>query len=1041
MDRTTLLEALARTRTIHDVRRLFAGLGYAPDDRDEDGLGCVVARWRGFHVIASSAPASAGASGAARSDGGGARAIARVMAHRLALTSRRALAVSWSAAELVLAAPRVGAAGIAPLLVVPLGAPPPLALQLLADLAPRPRHTGLAHALRVAELLGTERAGERFFRIFRVMLERMAASLGARGSTADRRALALIALTRVLFLYFVQAKGWLDGRPDYLPTLLDDALARGRPFHRQVLLPLFFGTLNRPPRERSSRSAPGAVPYLNGGLFEPHPVERRLAGAHFPNALWRDAFDGLFQKFCFCVREADEVGAVAPDMLGHVFERVMDADERHATGTFYTPESVVRQVVDAAIETALAGAAALTPKTARRLLAGGDLAAPAAHAARAALRSLRVLDPAVGSGAFLLGALERLTDLRCRLEAGGDRAGRARLRREILRDNLFGVDRNPIAVRLTELRLWLAIVAEDPTTDIARVAPLPNLDGVVRQGDSLLDPLTAARVLCGAAALPASATTAAVAAARTGLFQTRGAAHEALSRTLRAAESRLAADLLARARAGVHHALRDLASSAASRDLFGRRAGLSPAQRARSTALRERRAELRRAATALCEGTVPFFAFEVHAPDAMAGGGFSIVLGNPPWVRAERLPPDTCRALTARFRWWRAAPGRGYGHLPDLSVAFLERSFELVRDDGAVAMLLPSKIASAAYGQTARTHLVKETTLTYLHRVPARQAAAFGATTYPLALVARKRPAPKNHAVRLDFVQSPALPQRTLAAPGPWVLVPDHARAAVARFLEGGAPLTELCPPLLGVKTGANALFLGRVLAQRGALARVGLDGGEVEIETALLRPVVRGRGVRPFCARAAQVIVWAYAGATPLERLPPAAGAYFASRAARLRARTDYAGGPAWSVFRVPAGLAGHRVVWSDIARRPAAVVLDATPLSSAIPINSCYVARAPDRASALAIAAVLNSTWAWAVARVTADEAQSGYRRMNARVIGHVPLPPAAARAALADLATRAHRSEYADQDELDATVADAFGLTRADRDALRRLVAHRG
>ena len=1027
INRTTLLEALGRSRTIHDVGRLFVSLGYAPEERGEGELGHVVARWRGFHVLATPATDP--------------REAARATAQRLALACRRALAVGCGPTELALAAPRVGAAGITPLLVVPIHAPPPLSLQLLAELAPRPQHSGLAHALRVAELLGTERAGERFFRIFRVTLERMAASLGRRGSAADRRAVALIALTRVLFLYFVQAKGWLDGRPDYLPALLDDALARRRDFHRQVLLPLFFGALNRPAGERSRRTTPGAIPYLNGGLFEPHPVERRLAGGCFPNALWRDAFDGLFQRFRFCVREADEVGAVAPDMLGHVFERVMDADERHATGTFYTPESVVRQIVDAAIETAMAGTAGLPQETARHLVAGGSLPPSAAGIALVALRGLRVLDPAVGSGAFLLGALDRLTELRCRLHAQAQRLARCRLRREILRDNLFGVDLNPIAVRLAELRLWLAVVADDPTTDIPQVAPLPNLDGVLRQGDSLLDPLTAARLLCGSGAPPSRALAAAVAVARTGMFETRGPAHATVARRLRAAELRLAAELLAQARVAVHHGLRDLAASAASRDLFGRRGGLSPAQRARCEALRERRAELRSAAAALRDGAVPFFAFEVHAPEAMTEGGFSVVLGNPPWVRAERIPPATCRALGARFRWWRAAAGRGYRHLPDLSVAFLERSFELVREGGAVALLLPSKIASAAYGQTARTHLVKEATLTYLHRVPATQATAFGATTYPLAVVARKQPPAKDHMVGLEFDQPPSLPQHGLAAPGPWILVPDRARAAVARFLGAGTPLAEVCPPVLGVKTGANELFLGRALDLTGALGRVALDGSEVELEAALLRPVLQGRGIRPFRARATRVMVWGYVGAAPLEQLPPAAGAYFAARAARLRARTDYRSGPPWSVFRVPAALAGHRVVWSDIARRPAAVVLDDTPLSNAIPINSCYVARAPDRAVALAIAAVLNTTWAWAAAHVTADEARGGYHRMNARVIGQIPLPPAGARGALAELAGRAHRAEHADQDELDDTVANAFGLTAADRDALRRVLPHRG
>jgi hypothetical protein len=1025
-DRTTLLQALGRTRTVSDVGRLFVTLGYAPDDRGDDGPGHVVARWRGFHVVAAAAADP--------------RTTARALAQRLALAPRRALAVSCGSGELVLAAPRMGAAGVTPLLVLPLANPPSLSLQVLAELVPRPQHTGLAHALRVAALLGTERAGERFFRIFRVMLERMAASLGRHGSAGDRRAAALIALTRVLFLYFVQAKGWLDGRPDYLPALLDDALARGRQFHRQVLLPLFFGTLNRPPGERLSRYALGTVPYLNGGLFEPHPVERRLRGGCFPNALWRDAFDELFQRFRFCVREADEINAVAPDMLGHVFERVMDVDERHATGTFYTPESVVRQIVDAAIETALGGGTGLPPETVRCLVAGGPVPPAAARTALAALRRLRVLDPAAGSGAFLLGALDRLTELRCRLEGHGDRGARCRVRREILRDNLFGVDLNPVAVRLAELRLWLAIVADDPTTDIAHVAPLPNLDGVLRQGDSLLDPLTAARVLCGALAPPACATAVAVTAARTGMFQTRAQAHATVARRLRVAALARAGYVLAGARAAVRHGLRDLAAGAASRDLFGRRGGLSATQRARYEALRQRRDELRGAARALRDGTVPFFAFEVHAPETMADGGFSIVLGNPPWVRAERMAPATCAALESRFRWWRASPGRGYSHLPDLSVAFLERCFELARTGGAVALLLPSKLASAAYGQVARTHMVREATLTYLHRVPSSQAADFGATTYPLALVARKQPPAKHHAVRLDFAQRSSLPQDALTPPGPWILVPDPVRAAVARFLEGGAPLADVCPPLLGVKTGANRFFLGRMLHCHGPLARVALDGREVDLEATLLRPVVQGRGVRPFAARSTRVIVWAYAGLAPLERLPPAAARYFTARMGPLAARSDHRGGLPWSVFRVPAGLAGHRVVWSDIARRPVGVVLDETPLSNAIPINTCYVARAPDRGSALAIAAVLNTTWAWATAQVTADEAQGGYRRMNARVIGRMPFPPVHARAALAQLAARAHRVEHADQDDLDDAVADALGLATTHRDALRHLVAHR-
>src|SRR5262249_22320752 len=129
------------------------------------------------------------------------------------------------------------------------------------------------------------------------VLESMATSLPGARPPAERRVAALLPLTRVLFLYFVQAKGWLDGRPDYLRRLLDASLSRRKHFHRAALHPLFFGTLNRKPADRKATHKLGRIPYLNGGLFEPHPVERRAGPVLFSNELWRGAFDGLFERF------------------------------------------------------------------------------------------------------------------------------------------------------------------------------------------------------------------------------------------------------------------------------------------------------------------------------------------------------------------------------------------------------------------------------------------------------------------------------------------------------------------------------------------------------------------------------------------------------------------------------------------------------------------------------------------------------------------------------------------------------------------------
>jgi len=1026
MDRTALLDALRRAQTPRDASHLCALLRYHPQDHPDQGGVHVVAGWHGFQVLAcwSDAP----------------RDAARALARRLAAAGRRAVAMGFGPSELAVAAPRIGAPGITPLLVVPREQPSSLALQLLEELAPRRGDHGLAHALHVAEVLSSERAGERFFQLFRVVLERMAESLPTRAGPADRRAVALITLTRVLFLYFVQAKGWLDGRADYLRSLLDDALAAGRDFHALVLHPLFFGTLNQPAARRSRRLRLGRIPYLNGGLFEPHPVERRVGRVAFPNALWRDAFDQLFERFRFCVREADEVNAVAPDMLGRVFERVMDDGERHATGTFYTPETVVHQMVEAAIETALAGQPGIDPAAARRIVTG-TVASPAeARLARAALRHLRVLDPAAGSGAFLLGALESLTRIRSALDPPRDALARCLLRREILRTSLFGVDLSPIAVRLAELRLWLALVADDPTADIAAVTPLPNLDAMLRQGDTLFDPLAAARALGALNRIPPPATTRAMDQTRAAIFQAAGADRARLARTLRAAEVDLARELLRQARTATDHELRDLAALASGRDLFGRRSHLAPTQRRRHDCLRRHRADLRAAQRALGDGRVPFFSYDVHAPGIAASGGFTVVVGNPPWVRAERLPPATRRALGDRYRWWRAPRGRGFQHQPDLAVAFLERSVELARPGGAVALLLPSKVASADYGETARAQLVRETTLSYLHRVPDRQASSFRATTYPLAVVLKKQPAPPGHAVRLGFQSDDRVPQDGLHGPGPWILLPDPTRDAVRQFLAAGTPLGRVAPPRLGVKTGADALFVGALEGNDGHLARLRLDGGVWEIEASLLRPAVQGRDVKPFRVATSRFVVWAYRDGAPMPELPPAAAAYFAAHSAPLRRRADHVSGAPWMLFRTKAAQPGWRIVWPDISRRPSAAVLEATTTAAhAVPLNTCYVARAPDRMTALAVAAVFNSTWAHAAALALADEARGGYRRINARVTGRLPVPAHAARASLAELAAAAHGNRHVDQDQLDQAVAEALGLSSVHCDLLRQLVAH--
>jgi hypothetical protein len=1005
-----LRELLTRTEQISDLRDVFRALGYqaawetvppgpwlGSTEAAAAGVtaAALVARHDAFRVIALASPVP--------------EAAARAAARRLAAGADRGLACAMGGTprRIVLAAWHATAHGTLGLRLAPvtLDRPGAAALATLERLAPEPGESALALSLRVGDVLASETVTVRFFRAFRSTLDRFTDSLPSPKSRADRHALALTALTRVLFLYFVQEHGWLDGDRRYLPRLFERTLARGHHFHRAALHPLCFGVLNRPAAGRSTRAqALGRLPFLNGGLFEPTPLERRSGPAVWGNASWRDAFDQVFERFHFTVREGDTEAHIAPDMLGRVFEGVMEPGERRASGSYYTPSALVRDLVRATLAAALVHRLGLARATAERWVYHGDPPAEPPDVSK-----LRVLDPAAGSGAFLLGALEELA--RLRVSAG--EPDTAALRRDIIAHSLYGVDLSSTAVRLAELRLWLTLVAQDPVTDPGAVAPLPNLDGHLRQGDALLDPYTVAASLAGAAAAAPSLTREAfiLTDRRRALFSISGGAKREATRALARAEHDLAQALYDRALLALEARIREIAAHARSRDLFGRRQGLDAAQRLVLRRLRLARTELRTARRRLAdEEGAPFFSVESHFGDHLAVGGFDIVLGNPPWVRGERLPARVREILAHRYPTWRPAAAGRFAHLPDLSVAFYERALELAAPGGVVGMLVPAKLATAGYAEALRRRLAGAT---QLERVaPLDDAAAtFGAAVYPMALVtARRDPEPTASACCALGPDSPGppLPQHLLQAPGPWILVPDAG--AVARRLTRDCPaIRDRWNPSLGVKTGADAVFLVPE-AVPGA------------------RPAVRGRDLARWLATPRLFLLWPHDSiGRPLPKLEGPLALRLMPHLERLKRRTDYRGGPAWQLFRTKLALAPHRVLWRDLSRELTAVV----PPTEVVPLNTVYgiVTRTADDAHALA--ALLNTSWCTALARLGADRARGGFRRFNARVVGSLPLP-VTNQSAWAALAEHGRRCEPAD-----ALAAELYHLDAADRHALARLV----
>ncbi len=932
---------------------------------------------------------------------------ARLLARRISHRGKVALVVALDSCSRLLAV--AAAFDRCPVLELNLSTPNPEAVAALSRLTGAWEGGPLGYAARSAEALAAEPVGQRFFRAFRATLDQMTSGLPRHLPASEGQVLVLLQLTRVLFLYFIQAKGWLDGRDDFLAQQIDQCLSRRRRIHRDVLRPLFFGTLNQKAGQRTRGAQRfGAVPFLNGGLFEPHPLERRWR-CDISNDLWQDAFSSLFERFHFTVAEGKDRGYVAPDMLGRVFEGVMDPDARRASGTFYTPAALVSRILDAALIALLSRKLGCTEAEADRRIRDPD------PMVSTVVSSLTILDPAVGSGAFLLCALERLS------RVGALHSSITESKRKVLEQSLFGVDRNATAVRLTELRLWLAVIADDPADHAERVHPLPNLDCLIRQGDSLFEP--AGLGLSQGMGDPAQELARELSQARREVVGTAGASKRQILRRLRAIELRALGRSIDAAEERHFAAIGECFEHARSRDLFGQRRGLDRELSRRLAELRSSLRELRRARRRLArDGDIPWFHYQSHFADVFAEGGFDLVVGNPPWLRSESIPTPVKRRLMGRYQWFRAR-SHGYGNSPDLALAFVERAFELAAPNGVVAMLVPAKVATTSSSVAARHGLASATTLHVVADLTDGQEAKFDATVYPLALIAGKATPPQSHEVRTDLslTSGVRIRQADLSGGAPWVLIPGLHQILAA--LEHDHPtLAETTPCHLGVKTGLNRVFLNP----------------PPDLEPEVIRCAVRGRDVTPFRFRCRTTILWTHDHlGRPLAQLPPKARAYATKLEPLLRARRDYSGGPAWVLFRTRAGVAPHRVVWSDVARQIAAVALTSRHDSRCIPLNSCYIAPLPDALRAHALTAWLNSTWIRSLARIRAVPASNGFARFNAQVMGGLPLPAAAlSDPALARLG-RMGRAGIPVQSDLDEVTAHHLSLTASAQRALRAIV----
>lgn len=922
--------------------------------------------------------------------------------------------------------------------------------------------------VRFTEILQRDALSMRFYRALERSVHSLAESLTPALSALQRRELALLCVSRCLFLGFLEAKGWLDDRRDFLLHHTLRVLEAGGGLHDRFLRPLFFGTLNTPRRSRAPAARQfGRVPFLNGGLFAPTALERRAHRLNFSDEALTTLITGVLDRYRFTAHEdstAWSEAAVDPEMLGRAFENLMAPDERHRSGAYYTPP----HLVDAAISEALV---ALLPSIPPALLdehLRDPLPIDGALTVTHRLSCARVLDPACGSGAFLVRTLERFDAL---LRRAGDQRPTHERRRALLTQSIFGVDRDPMAVWLCELRLWLSVVIECHDPDIEHLAPLPNLDHHIRIGDSL----------AGGTFRHAPPAGRVLTSLRTRYSRASGARKLTIASALDQEERRRSIAELSGRLSALRHERRQLLLTLRGRDLFGQRTRASRADRARLETLRVSSRELVGQRQRLQLGGALPFRFGAMFADVGAASGFCLVVGNPPWVRPHALRENDRQWLRHEFRTmrqagWRsgaarAGAGAGFAAQADLAVAFVERSIQLLAPNGTLALLVPAKLWRTLSGGGIRRLLQQDTTLRALHDwsdAPAQ----FEAATYPSLIVATKRPrlhdgvprmtAPAllragtgrtaepvpvttngntsslgptspspalritvvRRSARRFFTHADTLPLEDDGG-APWLLLPPEAREAFHLLRHAGQPLS-LSPigrPLLGVKCGCNAAFLVEAVEHDDDSATVtSLDVDHPRqgvIERHLLRPALRGESVPDSLGVPAGMvrdrhpdlrIIWTHGrDGGPLSVLPPASARWLAQWRPRLQARRDARRrAPWWTLFRTEAARSDlPRVVWADIGKRLRTQVLAAG--DPTIPLNSCYVVRVPSDADAFALHALLQSSIAAAWLDPLAEPARGGFRRFLGWTVASLPVPHDWARATktLAPLGERLHRS----------------------------------
>ena len=487
---------------------------------------------------------------------------------------------------------------------------------------------------------------------------------------------------QVVFLYFLQKKGWLgvgkgqdwgSGPRDFLRRLADGEYGKYDNFFNDILEPLFYDTLATDRgHEAWCNRFNCRMPFLNGGLFEPlGDYDWLKTDIILPNKLFTNSKfveEGItgsgvldvFDRYNFTVNEAEPLEkevAIDPEMLGKVFENLIEDNRRKGLGAYYTPREIVhymcqeclihhldtavnkdKEIVPRAeIETFVHMGEQISHYEAVEAKYAVKMPKPIAKQAKLIdekLAAITVCDLAVGSGAFPVGMMNEIVRARCCLTPYFNDAHERtpyHFKRHAIQNCLYGVDIDAGAVEIAKLRLWLSLVVDEE--DVKHIKPLPNLDYKIISGNSLIGfPFKSKRL--------------------NEIETLKGHYFEETNHERKA-----------QLRQDIENALSEcFASSIKSL------------------------------------GYEVNFDFEIYFSEVFnAKGGFDVVIANPPYLNSRSMAkdnPELRQLIKASYSLTRGSW--------DIYIAFFEKGFRLLNQKGVLAFITPDKWISKPFGNELR---------------------------------------------------------------------------------------------------------------------------------------------------------------------------------------------------------------------------------------------------------------------------------------------------------------------------------------------------